>query len=366
MRLEKIYQTIEAKLITDERHIVAFNRSSDLSREEYVNRSIHEAIHQLPDEDQLRVKGEFLGDGPLEEIIGNSEITEIMINSFREIWIEKGGVLSLSSDRFYSELTYKKFLDRLLAITQKIVNRDYPFAQGIYRGFRLQYIDQELSPGATKLCLRRIREAPWRLSELLNLGWCTEKQFLILKNILQKKNNFLVVGGTGSGKTSLTGAMLKETESVERTIIIEDTSELPVPNAVSFKMLTRFDHQGQLTNYNQQDLLKLSLRMRPDRIVMGEMRGEEAKDFLMAIATGHEGCFGTLHAQNPHQALIRLEMMIQMGAPMWSIDAIRRLIVSSLQAICIVTRTIDGGRKLGGIFRIVSLESSGIVVEPWI
>lgn len=364
--LKLVYQEIENKLVNDERQIVAFNRSSDLSREDYVHLTIKEKTEHLSYEQQLRVRAEFLGDGPLDLLINDHNITEIMVNSHYEIWIENQGQLSLNQDSFHSELTYKKFLDRLLAATQKVVNREHPFAQGIYRGFRLQYIDQELSPGAIKLCLRRIKETPWRLSDLHDSGWCSNEQLLVLKNILHKKSNFLVVGGTGSGKTSLTGAMLKETIESERTLIIEDTSELPIPNSASLKLLTRFDHQGQLINYSQHDLLKLSLRMRPDRIVMGEMRGEEAKDFLMAIATGHSGCFGTLHAQTPQQALIRLEMLIQMGAPMWSIEAIRRLIVSSLQAICVVTRTEEGHRRLAGIYRIVSLESSGIVVESWV
>jgi pilus assembly protein CpaF len=149
----------------------------------------------------------------------------------------------------------------------------------------------------------------------------------------------------------------------ERVVVIEDSSEIALSNKASMKLLTREDPHGILPAIDQTQLVKRSLRLRPDRIVMGEVRGSEAKDFLMAMATGHSGSFGTLHAQDANQALIRLEMLIQMGAPQWSLTAIRRLIQLSLDYIIITGRATTGERQLKGVYRLCSLEDQGFLVE---
>ncbi len=129
------------------------------------------------------------------------------------------------------------------------------------------------------------------------------------------------------------------------------------------KLLTREDPQKVHAPITQSDLVRRTLRLRPDRIIMGEIRGEEAKDFLMSLSTGHRGSFGTLHAQSPHQALLRLEMLIQLGAPQWSLQAIRRLIQLSLEFILITEKTSTGARKFAGLYRLSSLEDHGFLVE---
>jgi pilus assembly protein CpaF len=149
----------------------------------------------------------------------------------------------------------------------------------------------------------------------------------------------------------------------DRVVMIEDTSELHSPNSASVKLLTRRDPHGHLRDIHQSDLLKQALRMRPDRIVMGEIRGEEAKDLLMAFATGHTGCMGTLHAETARQALIRLEMLIQLGAPQWGLHAVRTLIWLSLQNIVVVKKDKAGRRVLDGIYRVTALEEFGFLLE---
>ena len=151
--------------------------------------------------------------------------------------------------------------------------------------------------------------------------------------------------------------------SNERVILIEDTQELALPNSASTRLLTRKDAQGVLPIIDQMELVKQSLRMRPDRIVMGEIRGAEAKDLLMALSTGHSGSFATLHATDPQQALLRLEMLIQLGASFWSLEAIRNLIFLSLQNVIVVGRSPSGVRVLKGIYVLSSRETSGILVE---
>jgi pilus assembly protein CpaF len=149
-------------------------------------------------------------------------------------------------------------------------------------------------------------------------------------------------------------------------VIIEDTSELKIPNDAGVKLLTRRDPHRNLRDIDQSELLKQALRMRPDRIIMGEIRGGEAKDLLMAFATGHTGCMGTLHAENARQALLRLEMLIQLGAPQWSLHAVRTLIWLSVQAVIVVARGPQGVRKLEGVYKIASLEEVGFLIERMI
>ncbi|RYZ78974.1 MAG: CpaF family protein, partial [Proteobacteria bacterium] len=163
--------------------------------------------------------------------------------------------------------------------------------------------------------------------------------------------------------TSLINALLQTIPSNERAVVIEDTPEIELPNTSSMKLITREDPQGILKSIDQGQLLKHSLRLRPDRIVMGEIRGGEAKDLLMALATGHGGSFGTLHASDARQALIRLEMLIQMGAPQWNLPAVRRLIHLSLDYILVVEKNAEGKRQFQGIYKICSLEENGFLIE---
>jgi pilus assembly protein CpaF len=227
----------------------------------------------------------------------------------------------------------------------------------------MHLVGKELTQKDNVLCLRRHPKNPWSFERLANSGWASASQIEILKNILAEKKSFLVVGPTGAGKTSVLNACLGELSDCERNVLIEDTEELYLPNDCSTRLLTRTDAKGLLPNIDQAILLKQALRMRPDRIVVGEVRGAEAKDLLMALSTGHEGSMGTLHASNPHQALMRLEMLVQLGAPFWSNQVVRRLIFLSLQYIIVVNRDHSGQRHLEGIYALTSLEDTGFLLE---
>ncbi len=240
---------------------------------------------------------------------------------------------------------------------------DCPFADGRWHDMRVHLIIPPASGDEAVITLRRHPKNPWSFSRLREQEWAREDQLCALSRLVSEKSNFLIIGGTGSGKTSVLNACLAEIPISERALIIEDTSELKAPNAISSKLLSRRDPQGHLKDIDQSDLLKQALRMRPDRIVMGEIRGGEAKDLLMAFATGHRGCMGTLHADNARQALLRLEMLIQIGAPQWNVQAVRSLIWLSLQAVVVVGKNDKGQRKLDGIYKIASLEDIGFLIE---
>lgn len=332
-------------------------------RDEKIKNLILEKTYKLDEVEKKRIIEEFLGIGPIEQILHDEDITEIIITGNKSIWIEKNGSLSKINDFFISEYTFSRFVDRICSESKMNYNLEYPMANGKFRDFRLHLVSSIITAGSPVMCLRRHPKSPWTLEKLLKKKWCTEDQLDKIKFLINGRKNFLVAGGTGSGKTSFLSACLSEMNDNERIVIIEDTSELFVPNHVSNKLLTRFDIQNVLPTIDQSELVKQSLRMRPDRLVVGEVRGGEAKDLLMALSTGHGGSFGSLHAETAAQALIRLEMLIQLGAPNWSLTAVRNLILLSLNFICIVEKSPEFGRRLQGIYQISSLEETGFLLE---
>lgn len=310
-----------------------------------------------------RIRDEFINEGPLVRLFSDESVTEILVNGKENIWFEKNGKLYKDADHFISDITYTNFIDRTLKESKSLLTIDQPIVDGSYKQFRLNAVGHGVANHSVCLAFRRHPDNPWTFERLKEKNWCTQEQLGILKNIFEKKNNFLIVGPTGSSKTSTINAFLQCALENERIVVIEDSSEIRLPNTASTKLLTRVDPNGSLKEIDQALLVKQSLRMRPDRIVMGEVRSIEAKDFLMAMATGHPGSFGTLHADDPYQALIRLEMLIQMGAPYWNLKAIRQLIQLSIKNIIVVGKNDEGTRKLKGVFEINSLEDFGFVIE---
>ncbi len=313
---------------------------------------------------QKRLTNEFFDYGPLNLLFQDLEITEILVNSPDSIWFEKKGGLQLHDDIFFSNHSYENILEKISQKAGSHISLNHPYIESKFLDFRVTLIDKSLTGEQPLLSLRRHPLQAWNLDSLQAHGWCDQNQASAIKRMMADKRNFLVVGETGSGKTSVANACLQLLRPQERAILIEDCSELVVSNKCSVKLLTRDDPYGQLAQITQQDLIRRSLRLRPDRLVMGEVRGLEAKDFLMMLSTGHAGSFATLHARDPHEALIRLEMLVQLGAPQWSLVAIRRLIFLSLHFIVITERTSSGARRLKDIYKLVSLEESGFTLEP--
>lgn len=321
-------------------------------------------IEACSKENQPRLVAEFFGHGPLTTLIEQSGIQEIVVNGADEIWYEKEGQFQRLNDTFLSELTFRNFIDRLCMEAQVKIDLSQPFVDGRWQDFRLHLACSPLTHCAYHVTLRRMPVNPWTLDKLHSHNWCTIQQLKQIQELIHTKKNVLVIGPTGCGKTSVLGACLKELEPQERVVILEDTDELTLPNQASTKMLSRTYGSAELPEISLTDLVKQSLRMRPFRLVVGEVRGSEAKDLLLALATGHSGSWGTLHASDPRQALLRLEMLIQLGAPQWGVDAIRQLLKLSVDAL-IVCKNENGHRSLEGIYKVAALESFGFLLEPW-
>ena len=300
---------------------------------------------------------------PINWLLNDLTVTEIIINSPQEIFYEKESLIQKNNFSFDSDILYTQFIRKLCSQANTRFDLNAPHCSGQWKNFRLHLVSPPITKNYTKITLRRIKNNGWSLDELQQNNFLNRKQHEHLKSIFLSKNNILIIGPTGTGKTSLVNALLKLVPENERVICLEDTDEIKLPNNSSIKMLTRIDLYQKLKNYTLTDLLIQTLRMRPDRIVLGEVRGSEAKDLLMAFSTGHRGGASTLHADSPQQALWRLEMLIQMGAPSWSTDGIRRLIKLGIDYIVTIGFDSEKQRQLQSIHKIQSLESSGFTLR---
>lgn len=322
--------------------------------------SIDKYTENLTEDHKIRIQHEILEQGPLTPLLTDDEITEILVLGRTDIWFEKHGRFYKWEDQFLTQQTYINFIHRLCDESQIQTSLTHPFANGVWQGFRVHLTAPPVTPDYT-LTLRKQRSQTISLERLYLKNWCTQKEKEQLQELVKTRQNLIIVGNTGSGKTTLMNAFLQEA-SEHRWVSIEDTRELILPNQISTNLLTRSDAQNLLPEINQTELVKQCLRMRPDRIAVGEVRGHEAKDLLMALSTGHKGSMTSLHAESAEQALLRLEMLIQMGAPEWSLEAIRRLIFFCVDYL-VVTRK-DGAKwNLAGIYKITSQEHFGFTVE---
>jgi pilus assembly protein CpaF len=337
--------------------------SATSDRDRLLKEVLKKQSDSLDENSRERLNQEFFGLGPLVPLLADSLVTEIFINRPDEIWVERRGALSKYEDHFLSNLTYWNFVHFLCRQIKIPYSVDRPFICGSWNGLRIHIAGEEVTRGHTAITIRKASSVPWTLLQLERTNWCNGHQGDVLRRLVRERQNIIVIGSTGSGKTATLGAMTLEILSSERALILEDTSELAVPNTVSQKLLVREDPQRLIPDVPLSELVKQSLRMRPDRLIVGEVRGPEAKDLLMALSTGHAGSMGTLHASSAPEALLRLEMLIQLGAPQWSLEAVRRLIFLSLNAIVVVGRQVDGRRRLIGIYRIASVESFGFCTE---
>lgn len=331
------------------------NRETDVALETCLKKTTQEISPEL----RIRIRNELFGFGCLEDLSDQEDISEILLLGPDVIWLERNGRLERAQDRFLEKLTYRNFVARLSREARTNTDENTPFANGRWRGFRVHVVSEPIVQGLPHVSLRRIRSSPWTLDLLMAREVMDTSGLECLKRLVTEKKNVLVVGATGSGKTSVLSACLREVESHERVVLIEDTDELPLPTDVSTKLLAKPSRSENDREFGLGDLLKQSLRMRPDRLVMGEVRGPEAKDLLMAFATGHKGCWGTLHAATPREALLRLEMLVQMGAPQWTTQTVRSLIHASVDAIVVVGKDANGKRRLDSIHQVASLEDIG-------
>lgn len=306
---------------------------------------------------------EFFGHGPLKCLIHDDSITEILVNGPKEIWTEKKGLLELFGGSFSCEESLRRYVRRLLAPQGRKVDPRSPFADAMLEGgIRVHVAIPPVAKRGICLSLRKPARLPWSLERFEEVGTIDSAGASILKKFVAEKKNIFVCGGTGTGKTSLLGALLGEVHPSERIIALEDVAEIRVNHPHFLTLEARPANQEGEGEISLSSLLRQSLRMRPDRLVIGECRGTEALDLLMALNTGHKGSFGTIHANSPRDALQRLETLALLAAGNLREAALKVLIASVMQVVVFLERGTNG-RKIAAIAEVRGVEGSQYLLK---
>lgn len=301
-----------------------------------------------------RLIDESVGFGPLEPLLQDDEITEILINGHKEVYIEKNGQLQLTNLQFRDEAHVRHIIDRVVAPLGRRVDESSPMVDArLHDGSRVNAVIPPVSLHGTLMSIRKFRADPFKMNDLIEFGSLNEAMAQFINAAVFAKMSVLISGGTGSGKTTLLNALARSIPSGERVITIEDSAELKLdrPNVVGMEARPpNVEGTGEITI---RQLVRNALRMRPDRIIVGEVRGSEAFDMLQAMNTGHEGSLTTVHANSPLDALKRVEGMVIMAGMDLPSKVIREYIVGALDLIIQGTRLPDGQRKLVSISEVI-------------
>lgn len=306
---------------------------------------------------------EFFGHGPLAPLLADELVTEILVNGQDEIWVEKSGNLILSGAKFSGEESLRRYVRRLLAQAGRKVDHQAPFADAsLPCGSRLHVAAPPVAKHGYCLSIRKFSSSPWTLARLEESGALTKKSAALLESIVCSRQNILVAGGTGTGKTSLLGALLGRVGMAERTILLEDISEIRAHHAHLISLEARPPNQEGEGEITLKRLLREALRMRPDRLVVGECRGPEALDLLLALNTGHHGSMATIHANSPREALARLETLAMLAAENLREGAVKSLVAGSIQFVAQLART-ENGRRLVSLAEIKGVDGGRYLLK---
>ncbi len=310
------------------------------------------------------VQHELFGLGPLEPLLKDSSISDILVNSHETIYIERRGKLERTAVAFKDDEHLMRVIERIVSSVGRRIDESSPMVDArLQDGSRVNAIIPPLSIDGPVLSIRRFGSEPLRMAALIENKALTRDISEMLQMCVNARLNVLISGGTGAGKTTLLNALSAYIPEDERIVTIEDSAELQLQQPHVVRLETRppnIEGRGEVT---QRDLVRNALRMRPDRIVIGEVRGGEAIDMLQAMNTGHDGSLTTIHANTPRDALARLETMIQMTGMRLSDRAMRQQIAAALDLVVQVARLSDGSRKLTSISEITGMEGDTITMQ---
>ncbi len=307
---------------------------------------------------------DVLGYGPLEPLLARDDIADIMVNGANRVFIEVGGKIQLTNVRFRDNAQLMNICQRIVSQVGRRVDEASPICDArLPDGSRVNVIAPPLAIDGAALTIRKFKKDKLRISDLVNFGSISPEGAKVLEVIGACRINTLISGGTGSGKTTLLNCMTGFIELDERVITCEDAAELQLQQPHVVRLETRppnLEGQGEVT---MRDLVKNCLRMRPERIIVGEVRGPEAFDLLQAMNTGHDGSMGTLHANSPREALQRIESMITMGGYGLPSKTIREMMVGSIDVIIQAARLRDGSRRITHITEVLGTEGDTIITQ---
>jgi pilus assembly protein CpaF len=307
---------------------------------------------------------EVLGYGPLEPLLKDPTVSDILVNTHKNIYIERFGKLESTDARFKDDAHVMRIIDKIVSSMGRRIDESSPMVDArLPDGSRVNAVIPPLSLDGPIVSIRRFSVNPLELDDLINYQTLTSEIAHILKGIIKARLNVIISGGTGSGKTTLLNVLSQFIPGDERIITIEDAAELQLQQEHVVRLETRppnIEGKGEVV---QRDLVRNSLRMRPDRIIIGEVRGKEAFDMLQAMNTGHDGSLTTIHANSARDALMRLETMVAMANMEIPSEFLRRYIASAIDVIIQVSRMVDGKRKLVSVQETTGMEGNIITMQ---
>ena len=307
---------------------------------------------------------EMTGLGPLEPLLADETISDILINTHEQVYVERGGELELTGVRFADEEHLLRIINKIVATVGRRVDESQPMTDArLLDGSRVNVAVAPIAVDGPLVSIRKFSKTPFTLDNLVDFGAVPDIVAQFLWAACKAKTTILISGGTGSGKTTLLNAMSQSISHKERLITIEDAAELQLLQPHVARMETRPPNLEGKGEIRQRELVKNALRMRPDRVILGEVRGEEAFDMLQAMNTGHEGSLATLHANTPRDAITRLEQMVAMGDMKISAEAVAGQIASAIGLIVQAQRLSDGQRKITSISEVTGMEGRVIQMQ---
>jgi pilus assembly protein CpaF len=329
---------------------------------------LNEEGRLLTDTDRTRlieeIKNELLGLGPLEPLLWDDSVTDILVNGAHQVYVERFGKLNPTEVKFQDDQHLMLIIDRIVSQVGRRVDESSPMVDArLPDGSRINAIIPPLALDGPSLSIRRFGKRRYSIDDLVAKDSITPECVEFLKTVVKARLNILVCGGTGSGKTTMLNCLSAFIPTDERIVTIEDSAELSLQQPHVVRLETRpanVEGKGEVT---QRDLVKNALRMRPDRIVLGEVRSAEVMDMLQAMSTGHDGSIATIHANNPRECLGRLEMMMLLSGVSIPQRAMRQQVASALNMIVHVSRLSDGSRKVLKISEITGMEGEMIMMQ---
>jgi len=364
----KIQNKVIEELDIDFREIADTNKELIDQIKTIINRSVEEESLNLSNAQKRRIESELLdeiiGFGPITSYLKDPEISEIMVNGPKQIFVEKSGRLELADAKFKDNNHVLHVIKKIVSPIGRRIDESSPMVDArLPNGSRVNAIIPPLAIDGPSITIRKFAEDPFTVDDLIGFGTLTGKMAELLRYCVEGRLNIIVSGGTGSGKTTTLNVLSSFIPERERIVTIEDAAELQMRQIHVVRLETRpinIEGKGEISI---RDLVKNSLRMRPDRIIVGEVRSGEALDMLQAMNTGHDGSLTTGHANTPRDMLSRLETMVLMSGMNLPIKAIRDQISSAIDLIVQQSRLVDGSRKITHITEIQGMEGEVIVLQ---
>ena len=369
------YQGLKAKIHRKLIERLDFS-NFDLIEKDILSKEISRIVESLIEDEKIPLSAkekeslvvdilhETFGLGPIEPLLYDPDISDILVNRYNQIYIEKFGKLSKVDLSFRDDNHLLQIIDRIVSKIGRRVDESSPYVDArLPDGSRVNAIIPPLALDGPVLSIRRFGVDPLKMSDILAFGSITQNMARMIEGCVNARLNILISGGTGTGKTTLLNILSEFIPNTERIVTIEDSAELQLKQEHVVRLETRppnIEGKGQVT---QRDLVRNSLRMRPDRIIVGEVRGGEALDMLQAMNTGHDGSLSTIHSNTARDALARLETMVLMAGMDLPERAIREQVASALNVIIHLSRMSDGTRKVVQVSELTGMEGQTIVMQ---